>query len=167
MAVKGLGDRKRVSTKITHEEKGQRTERSTNVYLPKKGMKEVAICNSCQLVYQNKHWYLDEAEARKFMADSRIRRGTCPACRRTEDSLPAGIATFSGDYFHGARGGNPRHHQERGDEFKGEEPPRQGYGDIPGGKRPFRFHHRGQACQETGKRGLQGAQGGIALSVEP
>jgi hypothetical protein len=99
MAVKGLGDRKRLSTKITHEEKGQRTERSTNVYLPRKGMKEAAICSSCYLIYQNKHWYLDESEARKFLADSRVRRGTCPACRRMEDSMPAGIATFSGDYF--------------------------------------------------------------------
>lgn len=99
MAVKGLGDRKKLSTKITHQEKGQRTERSANVYLPRKGMKEVGICSSCHLIYQNKHWFLDETEARKLLDDSRIRRGTCPACRRVEDSLPAGIATFSGDYF--------------------------------------------------------------------
>lgn len=99
MAVKGNGEKKKLSLKSTHEEKGSRTERSTNVYLPKKGMKEEAICSGCNLIYQNKRWYLDTAEARKLQADSRVRRGTCPACRRMEDSLPAGIATFSGDYL--------------------------------------------------------------------
>ena len=104
MATKGHDDRTRLSTKITREEKGQRTERSTNVYLPKKGMKEAAICSKCHLIYQNKRWYMDESESRKLLADSRVHRGTCPACRRMEDSLPAGIATFSGDYLlqHGA-----------------------------------------------------------------
>ena len=104
MATKGHDDRTRLSTKITREEKGQRTERSTNVYLPKKGMKEAAICSICHLIYQNKRWYMDKEEARKLLADSRVHRGTCPACRRMEDSLPAGIATFSGDYLlqHGA-----------------------------------------------------------------
>ncbi len=33
------------------------------------------------------------------MTDNHVRMGTCPACRRMEDNLPAGIATFTGDYF--------------------------------------------------------------------
>ncbi|HEX9078659.1 MAG TPA: BCAM0308 family protein [Desulfuromonadaceae bacterium] len=99
MATKGSGDRKRLSTKITHEEKGQRTERSTDVYLPKRGMKETAVCGRCHLVYQNKRWLMDEAEARRLLAENQANRGICPACRRMEDSLPAGIATFSGGYF--------------------------------------------------------------------
>ncbi len=99
MATKGSGERKRLSTKITHEEKGQRTERSSDVYLPKKGMKEAAVCGKCHLVYQNKRWSMDEAEAGRLLAESQARRGTCPACRRMEDSLPAGIVTFSGTYF--------------------------------------------------------------------
>src|SRR5512137_732276 len=99
MATKGSGGRKRLSTKITHEEKGQRTERSTDVYLPKRGMKETAVCGKCNLVYQDKRWLMDEAEARRLLAENQAKRGTCPACRRMEDSLPAGIATFSGAYF--------------------------------------------------------------------
>jgi NMD protein affecting ribosome stability and mRNA decay len=99
MAMKEHNDRRQLKTKIAFEEIGQRNERSTNVYLPKKGMKESAICSKCNLIYQNKRWYLNEAEARKFMTDSHVRMGTCPACRRMEDNLPAGIATFTGDYF--------------------------------------------------------------------
>jgi len=99
MAIKGNNDRKQLKTKIAFEEPGQRNARSTNVYLPKKGLKEAAICSRCNLVYQNKGWRLDDEEARRLNADSQVRKGTCPACRRTEDNLPAGIATFSGDYF--------------------------------------------------------------------
>jgi NMD protein affecting ribosome stability and mRNA decay len=99
MAVKGHGGRKDMKTKIAFEEPGQRNERSKNVYLPKKGMKETALCSKCGLVYQNKSWILDEAEARRLKEDSHVRRGTCPACRRMEDNIPAGIVTFSGDYF--------------------------------------------------------------------
>ncbi len=99
MARKGHDDMTRLSTKIAREEKGQRTERSTSVYLPKKGMKETAICGRCHLIYQNKRWYLDDTEARRLLAEKQVRLGTCPACRRMEDSIPAGIATFAGDYF--------------------------------------------------------------------
>ncbi len=55
MAVKGDGKKKRLSLKSTNEEKGPRTERSTNVYLPKKGMKRVRSAK-CNLIYQNKRW---------------------------------------------------------------------------------------------------------------
>jgi hypothetical protein len=99
MAINGNNDRKQLKTKIAFEEVGQRNERSTNVYLPKKGLKEEAICSRCRLVYRNKRWCMDESEAQRLLADSHVRRGTCPACRRMEDNLPAGIATFSGDYF--------------------------------------------------------------------
>jgi hypothetical protein len=99
MALKGNGGRKDMKTKIAFEEPGQRNKRSTNVYLPKKGMKETALCNSCNLVYQNKSWCLNEMEARKLKEERQVRRGTCPACRRMADNLPAGILTFSGEYF--------------------------------------------------------------------
>ncbi|MGA2152253.1 MAG: BCAM0308 family protein [Geobacteraceae bacterium] len=99
MAVKGHGEKKRLSLKSTNEEKGPRTERSTNVYLPKKGVKESAVCKGCNLIYQNKRWCVNETEAQRLLAENHVRRGTCPACRRMEDNLPAGIATFSGDYF--------------------------------------------------------------------
>ena len=99
MATRGQSDKTRLSAKTVQEEKGQRMKRSADVYLPKKGMKEAAVCGKCHLIYQNKRWYLDEAEACRLLADNEVNRGTCPACRRMEDSLPAGIATFSGDYF--------------------------------------------------------------------
>jgi len=100
MANRGYGELKELKSKIAFEEPGQRNARSSDVYLPKKGMKEEAICSRCDLVYQNKSWRLDEAEARSLKENSHVRRGTCPACRRMEDNLPGGIATFSGDYFH-------------------------------------------------------------------
>jgi hypothetical protein len=100
MAKIGFGERKELKSKIAFEEPGQRNARSSDVYLPKKGMKEEAICSRCDLVYQNKGWRVDKAEARKLKEDSHVRRGTCPACRRMMDNIPAGIATFSGDYFH-------------------------------------------------------------------
>jgi hypothetical protein len=99
MVKMGNDERKTLKSKIAFEEPGQRNERSPDVYLPKKGMKEDAICGRCNMVYQNKHWRLDEAEARRLKEDSHLRRGTCPACRRMEDNLPAGISTFSGDYL--------------------------------------------------------------------
>ena len=99
MAVRGHDDRTRLSTKIAHEVTGQMPERSTSAYLPKKGMKEVAVCDKCHLIYQNKRWYLDDKEASKLLTDSRTHRGTCPICRRMEDNIPAGSVTLSGDYF--------------------------------------------------------------------
>jgi NMD protein affecting ribosome stability and mRNA decay len=99
MAVRGHENRARLSSKIAHEVTGQITERSTSAYLPKKGMKEVAVCDKCHLIYQNKRWYLDDKEANMLLTDSRIHRGTCPICRRMEDNVPAGSVTLSGDYF--------------------------------------------------------------------
>lgn len=89
----------RVSHKEGVEEKGQRTVRSTDVYLPRTGLKEAAVCKKCRLVYQNKRWYLDEREANRLLADSGTNKGVCPACRRMEDNNPGGIVTLSGDYF--------------------------------------------------------------------
>ena len=99
MAVRGHDDRTRLSTKIAHGVTGQMPERSTSAYLPKKGMKEVAVCDKCHMIYQNKRWYLDDKEASNLLTDSRVHRGTCPICRRMEDNVPAGSVTLSGDYF--------------------------------------------------------------------
>src|SRR5690242_18951867 len=99
MAVRGHDDRVRLSRKIAHEVTGQMTARSSSVYLPKKGMKEAAICDKCHLIYQNKRWYLDDQEASKLLTDSRIHRGTCPICRSMEDNVPSASLTLFGDYF--------------------------------------------------------------------
>jgi NMD protein affecting ribosome stability and mRNA decay len=99
MAVRGHVNRARLSSKIAHEVTGQMTERSPSAYLPRKGAKELAVCDKCHLIYQHKRWYLDEAEASRLLADSRTQRAVCPVCRRMEDSVPAGIVTLSGAYF--------------------------------------------------------------------
>lgn len=89
----------RVSHKIAVEEKGQRTTRSTDVYLPKGGVKEAALCGKCGALYRNKRWSVDEEELRKAKRGGGLNTVTCPACQRMADGNPAGIVTFSGDYL--------------------------------------------------------------------
>jgi NMD protein affecting ribosome stability and mRNA decay len=82
-----------------YEEKGQMAARSTDAYLPKEGLKEVAVCTGCKILYWNKRWYLSEDESTKLSADMVRNEVLCPACRRMQDNNPAGIVTFSGDYL--------------------------------------------------------------------
>lgn len=89
-----------VSHKIALGEKGQRTARSTSVYLPKSGLKEAAVCSKCRLVYQNKRWRIDEKEAIRLNSIPNAHKGVCPACRRMADNVPAGVITLSGGYLH-------------------------------------------------------------------
>ncbi len=89
----------RVSRKEGVEEKGQRSVRSSKVYLPKAGLKETAVCSKCRMVYRNKRWHLDEKEGQRLLDDKSATRGVCPACRRMGDNNPGGIVTFSGGYF--------------------------------------------------------------------
>jgi NMD protein affecting ribosome stability and mRNA decay len=96
---KEMADMARVSHKIGFEEKGQRTARSTDVYLPKGGSKETALCRKCGAIYRNKRWSLDEEEAKTLKAGGTAVTVTCPACQRMADSNPAGIVTFSGGYL--------------------------------------------------------------------
>jgi NMD protein affecting ribosome stability and mRNA decay len=90
---------KALSHKTGVEEKGQRAIRSSDVYLPKRGTKEPALCKECGALYRNKRWSVDDAELKMAKAESRLNPVTCPACRRMADNNPAGIVTFSGDYF--------------------------------------------------------------------
>jgi NMD protein affecting ribosome stability and mRNA decay len=87
------------SHKIAVGEKGQRTARSTDVYRPRSGAKEVSVCPDCRLIYRNKRWQMDEEEAAKLISSERTTRLTCPACRRVADRNPAGIITLSGRYL--------------------------------------------------------------------
>jgi NMD protein affecting ribosome stability and mRNA decay len=89
-----------VSHKIAVGEKGQRTARSTSVYLPKSGLKDTAVCSKCRLVYQNKRWRIDEKKAEELAASSTTNKGVCPACRRMADNVPAGLISLSGTYLH-------------------------------------------------------------------
>ena len=86
-------------SRIGYEEKGQRAARSTNVYLPQEGEKEVAVCTGCRALYWNKRWYVSEEET-TGLAQAAVRKNVlCPACQRMQDNNPAGILTFSGDYL--------------------------------------------------------------------
>jgi NMD protein affecting ribosome stability and mRNA decay len=89
----------RPSNKIGLEEKGQRAARSTNVYLPRGGLKEVSICRKCGAIYRNKRWCIDEAELKKMRGEAATGKVVCPACQRMEDHNPAGVVTLRGDYM--------------------------------------------------------------------
>jgi hypothetical protein len=54
-----------VSHKTGLGEKGQRANRSTDVYLPKAGAKEAALCKQCGALYKNKRWSVGEVELKK------------------------------------------------------------------------------------------------------
>lgn len=91
--------RARGLSKVGYEEKGQRTARSSDVYISKEGMKEVAICTGCKALYWNKRWYKDENDSTKLSLDMVRTEILCPACHRIQDKVPAGVVTFSGDYL--------------------------------------------------------------------
>ncbi|HEY6873778.1 MAG TPA: BCAM0308 family protein [Geobacteraceae bacterium] len=85
--------------KIGFEEKGKMAERSTDVYLPKGGSKEVALCSKCSAFYWNKRWSSDAAELSAAQAEAGTSTVVCPACQRMHDDNPAGVLTLSGDYL--------------------------------------------------------------------
>ncbi|HOI15998.1 MAG TPA: BCAM0308 family protein [Geobacteraceae bacterium] len=88
----------RLSHKTGVEEKGQRTARSTDVYLPKEGM-EVSWCKKCGIIYRQKRWIMDPAELEQVKADPAAGTMVCPACQRMRDNVPGGVVTFSGEYL--------------------------------------------------------------------
>ncbi len=85
--------------KIGFEEMGKKAERSTDVYLPKGGTKEVALCGKCNAFYRNKRWSTDAAELDKARGESGTIQVVCPACKRMHDDNPAGILALSGEYL--------------------------------------------------------------------
>jgi len=68
----------RVSHKTGVGEKGQRANRSTDVYLSKEGVKEAALCKKCGALYRKKRWSVDEEELKKAKAESGLNEVTCP-----------------------------------------------------------------------------------------
>ena len=90
------------------EERGLRTIRTPDVYLPKRGLPEDAVCKECGLVYRNKRWQVEPAPS---ASGAEV---LCPACQRTEDHNPGGVVTLSGPYLasHKAEILNTIKHQE-------------------------------------------------------
>jgi len=99
MAAQRHDDASRVSRKVAFEEKGQRTQRSTDIYQQKTGAKETAICSRCGTLYRDKRWIMDEAEKDRLRGKSDVPAIVCPACQRMADGNPAGVVTFSGSYL--------------------------------------------------------------------
>jgi NMD protein affecting ribosome stability and mRNA decay len=86
-------NRAHLINKIGLEEKGQRAARSTDVYMPKRGLPEGASCKGCGITYHNKRW---QTEAVAGTGSCQV---LCPACQRMEDHNPAGVVTLSGPYL--------------------------------------------------------------------
>ena len=84
---------------IGFEEKGKKAERSTDVYLPKGGSREVVLCSKCGAFYWNKRWSADAADLRTARAEAGTAKVVCPACQRMQDDNPAGVLTLSGEYM--------------------------------------------------------------------
>jgi NMD protein affecting ribosome stability and mRNA decay len=70
-----------------------------DVYLPKEGKDEVAVCTKCRAAFWEKRWFTDEAEAARLTAGRPVTKVLCPACQRMKDNNPAGVVSFSGDYL--------------------------------------------------------------------
>lgn len=79
--------------RIRTEEKGQRSVRNLEPYLPKGGLPEGSFCKGCGIVYRNKRWQLESLPGEKT---SEV---LCPACQRMESNDPAGVVTLSGPYL--------------------------------------------------------------------
>jgi len=75
------------------EEKGLRSVRSFDVYLPKRGLPEGAMCKGCGIVYHNKRWQTES------VATGSGCQVLCPACQRMADHNPGGVVTLSGPYL--------------------------------------------------------------------
>ena len=89
----------RLSNKSGVDEKGQRTPRSTDVYMPKEGMKEVSYCRKCGVIYRQKRWIMDPVELARIKSDPASGKIVCPACQRMQDGVPGGFFTLAGEYL--------------------------------------------------------------------
>lgn len=80
-------------------DKRGRTRTSVDPYLPQGGLKEPALCTSCQALYRNKHWELSSEAVAEARASGGLTEVTCPACQKIAESYPEGLVTLSGDYL--------------------------------------------------------------------
>jgi len=90
---------KRDSQKFGISDKRGREPTRNDPYIPEEGRKEVALCESCLAVYQNKRWYLDAETFESTRKAGNYYSITCPACQKIAQKYPEGIVTLKGDYF--------------------------------------------------------------------
>ena len=80
-------------------DKRGRTRTSSDPYLPEAGLREPAVCQTCQAVYRQKRWQLDPAMAARMSEDTGTQWVTCPACQKVAERYPEGILTLRGSYL--------------------------------------------------------------------
>lgn len=80
-------------------DKRGRIRTSDDPYLPEAGLKEPAVCQTCQAIYRQKRWQLDPLLFRKLSVDPAAHWVTCPACQKVAERYPEGILTLRGSYL--------------------------------------------------------------------
>ena len=85
--------------KFGFSDKRGRTRTSSDPYQSEAGLKEPAVCQTCQAIYRQKRWQLDPAEATHLAADPNVTWVTCPACQKVAERYPEGILTLRGSYL--------------------------------------------------------------------
>jgi NMD protein affecting ribosome stability and mRNA decay len=80
-------------------DKRGRKRTSDDPYLPDAGLREPAICQSCQALYRHKRWQLEPEMTTELQNDPDVQWVTCPACQKTAEHYPEGIITLRGDYL--------------------------------------------------------------------
>jgi hypothetical protein len=85
--------------KIGFEEMGKKAERSSDVYLPKKGSGDATLCSKCGAFYWNKRWSTDQSLLNKARKEAGASTALCPACQRMHDDNPAGVLSLTGGYL--------------------------------------------------------------------
>jgi NMD protein affecting ribosome stability and mRNA decay len=72
---------------------------SADPYQSAAGLREPALCQSCQAVYRQKRWQLDPVLADQLGRDAEAHWVTCPACLKVAEHYPEGILTLRGSYL--------------------------------------------------------------------
>jgi hypothetical protein len=72
---------------------------SPDPYVASGGLKEPAVCQSCQAVYRNKRWQLDPLLVNRLATSTDTHWVNCPACLKVAEHYPEGILTLRGDYL--------------------------------------------------------------------
>jgi len=72
---------------------------STDPYLPETGLREPAVCQTCQSIYRQKRWQLDPLLFGNLSNDPQVNWVTCPACLKVAEHYPEGILTLRGSYL--------------------------------------------------------------------
>lgn len=80
-------------------DKRGRTKTSSDPYLPEEGLKETALCRSCQALYRNKRWQLDPAAFAAASKDPDTQWVECPGCRKVAEHYAEGFVTLRGEYL--------------------------------------------------------------------